>query len=291
MMTLAEVLRRAFRETRGGIPIVAALYLVNLSFASVVALSFRGFAAGLGNAGSLGPLLRGPDISLVYDFLNTHGDGIRALSQAALFMTLLSAVVNAVASGGILSALGDGEDFTIRAVLAGCATFAFRFLRMLLMTVVMIAVAALAVILVAGPLISSLTSGSTSEDPGLELTLAAAAAAGILVVLLVMASDYARVIAVLTDSRSMVRAFGGSLAFLGRNAGGALALQALLGLAEICLLAVFLFLSGLLEMNSLWQVFFVFVLQQAFVLSRTFLRVLILACELIFMRSRTAAWG
>jgi hypothetical protein len=290
-MTLADVLRRALRETRGGVPVVGALYLINLSFASVIALSFRGFAAGLGNAGSLGPLLREFDLSLVHDFLSTHGDGVRALSQAALFMTLLSAAVNAVASGGILSALGEGGAFTLRAVFAGCAVFAFRFLRLLLMTGVLIAVAALMVIVVAGPAIGSITADSTSEIPGLELTIAAAAVLGMVVVLLVMASDYARVLAVITDSRSMVRALGSSFAFLGRNAGGALALQALLALAEMCLLAVFLLLSGLLEMNSIWQVFLVFVLQQAFVLARTFLRVLIYACELIFMRSRRAAWG
>jgi len=106
-----------------------------------------------------------------------------------------------------------------------------------------------------------------------------------------MASDYARVLAVRSDSRSMVRTLGKSFAFLWRNARGAIALQVMVALLTVCLFALYLGLTGLLEMNSGPKVVLVFIVQQVFVWCRSFLRVMLFSCELAFTRSRVPASG
>lgn len=290
-MTIIGVLRGAFRETCRNVPVVVTLYVTNLLCASVIALAFRGFVADIGNAGSLGPLLRDFDMTLFYDFLRTHGEGVRALWHVVLFMTLFSLALNAVASGGILAVIGCGAPFSLQAFLLGCTAFASRFLRLLLLTCMMTGLAAVALLAIGGPAVGVLTQGSMSEIPVLEGVLGTAVVSALVIMLLVMASDYARVLTVCRDTRSMVRALGNSFSFIGRNAPGAIGLQIVLVAATVCLFTFYLLVTGVLEMNSGWSVFFVFVVQQAFVLCRTFLRVMLFSSELAFARSRGTVTG
>ncbi|HEX7571559.1 MAG TPA: hypothetical protein VF514_00595 [Bacteroidota bacterium] len=290
-MTTLGVFRGAFRETYRNVPLVTTLYGMNLLFASVIAMAFRGFVASPANAGALGPLLKDFDMTLFYDFLRTRGEAIGALWQVVLFMTLLSVALNAVSSGGVLAALGSGAPFSLRAFFAGCGTFAFRFLRLLVLTGIITGLAGMALIAGAGPVLGALSRNNTSEIPLIEGTAAAALALIVLLILVVMASDYARVLTVRSDSRSMVRTLGWSFAFLGRNAWGAIALHVMVASLTVCLFALYLLLSGLLEMNSGPKVILVFIVQQAFVWCRSFLRVMLFSCELAFTRMRLAVPG
>jgi hypothetical protein len=290
-MTLVDVVRRAFRDTYRNVPLVAILYGTNLLFASVIALAFRAFVADLGNAGALAPLLKDFDLTLFSDFLRSRGDALGALWQVVLFMTLLSVAVNAVSSGGILVALGSDAPFTLREFLLGCGTFAFRFLRLLVLTGVVTTIAGLALIACAGMVVGTFGRNATSEIPLIEAIAAAAAVMGAVLMVVVMASDYARVLTVNTDSRSTVRTLGNSLAFLGRNARGAIGLQVLMTSVSVCLLTLFLLLAGVLEMNSPSRVILVFIVQQAFVWCRSFLRVMLFSCEIAFTRSRVPVTG
>ncbi len=290
-MTLIGLFRGAFRETAGNVPLVAALYGTNLVFASVVALAFRAFVAGLPGAGSLEPLLKDFDMTLFFDFLRTRGYAIGALWQVVLFMTLLSVAVNAAGSGGILVSLGSGSSFSLREFLLGCGTYAFRFLRLLVLTGVMTALAGFALIAIAGLLLEALSRNGTSEIPVIEGLAAAAVVSGAVLMLVVMASDYARVLTVSTGSRSMLRTLGRSIAFLARNAWGAIALQVVMASLTLCLFALFLLLAEVLEMNSSMRVILVFIVQQAFIWCRSFLRVMMFSCELAFTRSRLPSAG
>jgi len=85
-----------------------------------------------------------------------------------LFTTLLSVGLNAVSSGGVLGTLGSGAPFSLRAFFAGCGTFAIRFLRLLILTGIMTALAGIALIAVAGPVLAALSRNNTSEIPVIE---------------------------------------------------------------------------------------------------------------------------
>ena len=290
-MTTPGILRGAFRETYRNIPLVTTLYGMNLLFASVIAMAFRAFVAHPGNAGALGPLLKDFDMTLLYDFLRTRVEAISALWQVVLFMTLLSVALNAVSSGGVLATLESGAPYSLRAFLGGCGTFAFRFLRLLVLTGIVTGLAAIALVACAMPVLWWLSRNHTSEIPVIEGIAAAALALVLVLFLAVMASDYARVLTVRADSRSMARAFGTSFVFLAKNAWGAIALQVIVALLTVCLFALCLGLTGLLEMNSGPKVVLVFIVQQVFVWCRSFLRVMLFSCELAFTRSRVAASG
>jgi hypothetical protein len=290
-MTTLGIVRGAFRETYRNIPLVTTLYGLNLLLASVIAMAFRAFVADPGNAGALGPLLKDFDMTLVYDFLHTRGDAIRAIGQVVLFMILLSVPLNAVSSGGVLAMLGNDAPYSLRAFLGGCGTFAFRFLRLLVLTGIMAGLAGIAVVACATPVLGGLIRNYTSEIPLFEGAAAAALAIVAVLILVVMASDYARVLTVRSDSRSMTRALGTSFLFLAKNGWGAIALQVIVALLAACLFALYQGLAGLLEMNSGPKVVIVFIVQQVFVWCRSFLRVMLFSCELAFTRSRVAASG
>jgi hypothetical protein len=290
-MTTIGIFRGGFRETYRNIPLVTTLYGMNLLLASVIAMAFRAFVAAPGNAGALGPLLKDFDLTLFYDFVRTRGEAVRALGQVVLFMTLLSVPLNAVSSGGVLAMLGSGAPYSLRAFLGGCGTFAFRFLRLLVLTGIMTGLAEIALIACATPVLGGLSRNHTSEIPVIEGTAAAALAIVVVLIVVVMASDYARVLTVRSDSRSMVRTLGTSFAFLGKNAWGAIALQVMVASLTVCLFALYLGLTGILEMNSGLKVILVFIVQQVFVWCRSFLRVMLFSCELVFTRSRVAASG
>jgi hypothetical protein len=214
-----------------------------------------------------------------------------ALWHVVLFMTLLSVALNAVSTGGVLASLGSGAPFSLRAFFAGCGAFAPRLLRLLVLTGVMTVLAGIAVIAAALPVLGALSRNHASEVPVIEGTAAAALALVVVLIPVVMASDYARVMAVRSDSRSMVRTLGASFAFLGRNARGAIALQVIAASLTVCLFALYLLLAGVLEMNSGPKVILMFIVQQSFLWCRSFLRVMLFSGELAFIRWRMPMAG
>ncbi len=285
-MTMMQVFRRSFLLAWRNLSLVAVLYLINFLLASVIALSFRGLVAGIGSAGSLGPLLKDFDLTLFADFLRIHTEGISTLWNVVTFMTILSVPTGAVMSGGVLSVLGSGSSSPLQALLAGCGAFAVRFLRLLLFTCVIAVVAVVALAVAGGWVIHAVTNGGTSEIPLFEGVAGTAIAWGCVIMLLVMLADYARVLTVRSDSRSMVRALAGSFVFIGKHAPGTVMLQLLCVAVSACLAAAYLYAAGAVGMDSGWRIVLVVLLQQAFVLGRTFMRVAQVSCELTFVRSR-----
>jgi hypothetical protein len=201
-----------------------------------------------------------------------------AVTGAVLIVTWVS---SAFVFGGILEVLGsDGEHRSfMHRFYRGGGHFFWRFFRLSLAASVC---AVLAVGVVAGPVAIALARFADSEwEPagylfGLGVAVAVALVAG----LFLLALDYARIRAARDDARGMLRAYAGGLGFVLRN------LLTTYGVAVpfIVLLAVLMLCYVAYETNApaaaTWgAIGLLFLVQQAVVLGRVFLRVALVSAE------------
>jgi hypothetical protein len=202
--------------------LVSLLWAWNLALAGLVVLPFWAWIRG---AASVSPvtdvLLDGADLGVIIELLVADARGATMLAAAVGGLVLLALLSGAFLSGGILEVVateGDGRPLLHR-FFGGAGRFFGRFVRLLLVAAVTAApvIGVLAAVLAAatGPLA---TGGS--ERAALWGTIIVQAGVGLGLAYFILALDYARAITVLSDSRSMIRAWLRGLAFVLRRTPG-----------------------------------------------------------------------
>jgi hypothetical protein len=202
---------------------VALLWAWNLLLAAAATLPFW---AWVHRASSVSPvtdvLLDGADIGVITSLLVADPAAAATLFAGVGAMALLALVSGAFLGGGILEVLtsdGDGRPLAHR-FFRGAGHFFGRFFRLLVVagitTLPVLGLVAAALAAATKPL-----SSGGSEPAGLWATLIVQAGVGLALGWFMLAHDYARAATVLTGTRSMLRTWLRSLAFVVRHAAGA----------------------------------------------------------------------
>jgi hypothetical protein len=257
----------------------SAVYVCNLLMAAVIAAAFRAFVAGTDSVSSLAPLFTDFDATLASDFLNRHGEAIGALARAVVPLALLSLAVNVILTGGILSLLSSRQKFSLRGFLRGCGHFAGRFLRVFFLVCLLLAAVGGIMITIFAGLDALLSSPVTAETRGNLIAAIGILATGFMLVVVVMVGDYARVLTVVDDGRSMLKALWSSFRFILRSAAGAFGVQYLFLLVNIGLFLLYLSAEWHTGTGSGFLLGFLFVVQQLVMIARAFLRTALFAGE------------
>jgi len=286
-MPLLTIFRTALLRSGTSFRLIAALYVINLVFAGIIALGFRSAIASSGGVAALAPLMDGFDFTIVSDYMHTRGDGVRAVMQTALIMMAVSSVGNSVMAGGVLTLLRDGNSFSLRAFFAGCGAYALRFIRLMLATGAVTIVTLAAVLGLAGSVAG--TVDATSENVPIAWMAGGLIASAALLLLMLMAGDYARVMIVHTDARSSLRTLLASSRFVVRNFFAATGLQLLMTAVAGACIVLYLCLEPALPATSGGAILVLFFMQQFFVAARIWARVAIYTGELGFYDSRRPA--
>lgn len=282
MRVLSGVVRSGLAAAWRRPLLVAALWLLNL----FVALAF-GLPGWLALHGALAPLpeadvlAQGVSLSLLADLAELHPGLLPGLFLAGLGAALFGLLGGAALTGGVLEVLTSADQRPLGHRLGrGAGRYFWRFVRAGLMTAVP---AVLLAALVGGPLMAlsgRLRSESDAEVAARLLAAAAPLAAGLVVLVFLLALDAARVRIVRDDERRVFAALRAGLGLVLRHPALWLGAWAANLALFLVVLGAYLAASGSLRAPGVAGLLGLVALQQAFVLARSWLRVALLGSEL-----------
>ncbi|HEY2016309.1 MAG TPA: hypothetical protein VGH38_22550 [Bryobacteraceae bacterium] len=200
------------------------------------------------------------------------------LVVSALTVFGISAVAHLFLLGGALQLFCAHEEFSTGAFFAGCGRNFWRFVRLALVSVLFYAV----VMLVNSGLASvgrKMWGEGSAETPLMYWNWATTAILLMLLVLVVLIFDYARIRLVATDSRKTFRAAWWSVGFVFANLKRTAGLGVVLWLIAAALLAVYFGVSRVVTQTSLALVLLLFAIRQVMVLAKGWTQLLFYASQ------------
>jgi hypothetical protein len=228
----------------------------------------------------------GLDYTAIHDLLHAHGEAISTVARLLTPIAALGALLNLFLAGGIFEILIHGMKFSLGTFFRGCGCYFGRFLRIWLI-LAGISITAFFLLSAGGAaLLSALNAEADSERTVILRSLAVMGALAIPFLLLLLASDYAKVSAVIGDTQSSWNAVGDGLIFLIKNFVGAISLRALFLAIVLLCGAAYWELEGILTANSLLKMVGLVLLQQLFVGVRLWSRLAAYAGAIAFYRAR-----
>jgi hypothetical protein len=278
---IANVTREGLAAARRNPRLAVTLWLVNLALALAAGVpGWLALSSVISTLPEADGLRERFSIGILVDLVEMRPGLLGGLALAALGVAFLGILAGAAATGGALEVLASGDDRPFAHRFGrGAGRFFLRFLRAGLLAGV---AAALLAAVTAGPLFA--LNAKMRRDSGLEVATTAVWFAGLVVgglaiVLALLALDAARVRIVREDARRVLPMLrSGFAVVLGHPVKwlGAWGVNALLLLLA---LGLFLAFRNAVPARTGPLVALLFVVQQAFVLTRAWLRVALLGTE------------
>lgn len=285
-MSIMRACSTGFRQATSEPKMIVVLYLLNLLLAIPLALAFRS-ALILGFGASLAPsqMMASLDLTAFQDFMNLHAASLQTVFSQILSFLILSMLLQTFLAGGILTVLQDQEKkFSLSSFFKGCGAYFFRFFRLFLLFGVILFVAAALVGIVVFAIAAGMTENATSEVTDFWTRIAASVVFLIPVILILMASDYAKIHIVLHEERSAVRSCGKGFAFVFRRFFQAFGLELLMLLIPVILFAVYVWIDLSIGMTTGTTIVVMFLIQQLFMMLRAWTKVFFFAGEMALYR-------
>ena len=256
------------------------LWLFNLALALAAAVpGWRAILDAIGPLPLADSLAEAFSFGVLADLAELRPGLVSGLGDAALAVFGLGLFVGLVVSGGALEVLTSGDERSFAHRFGrGAFRFFARFLRLGAMTLVL---APLLVLLVAGPLFALsryLRRESGSEWLALAVQLAAVVAFGLVLLLVLLVQDAARVLVVRGDLRRVLPALRSAIGIVWRHPGRWLGTWGWNALLLGLVFAAYMALANAIPAASLLVA--LVLLQQLFVLVRCGLRVALFGAEI-----------
>jgi hypothetical protein len=276
-------IRRATAEPK----MVLVLYFTNLLIALPVAMAFRAvLQAGFGSSMAPSSLMEGLDFTTWSDFVTAHGDELSAVFRQISWVVIVSMLLNSFLSGGILTILKDSRGkYSASSFFGGCGAYLGRFLRLFVLFVIVL----LLVSLLVGTLVALLADGilenASSEVTDFWVRIATIVLFFIPAMIVMMIADYAKVSVVLNEEQSMLKSAWKSTRFVFRHFFRTFGLELLLVLVPVLLFALYALVDLYVGASSDFTIVFMMVVQQLFVASRAWTKVMFFEGELSLYES------
>ncbi len=266
-------LRRAAQLPR----LALLLWLLNLVLAAAAAVpGWLALSSAIGPLPEADRLGAGFDFLVLSDLVQMRPGLLGGLLLSALGLAGLGLLAGNLATGGALEVLRGGDE---RPLGHRFGRGAFRFFgRFLRVGLVALALGGLLIGLVIVPfaLVARRAGESSWEPARFANGLAGGCVVFVVVLLVLMTLDAARILIVRDDARRVWPALRAGARAVFRHPAQWLGTWLVNGLLLGAMLALYLAIRGAAPAAPLWSVF---ALQQAFVLTRSFLRVALLASE------------
>jgi hypothetical protein len=280
-MNIVALVRDSLRRTGPSIRLVGLLYLLNLLFALPLALAFRDFMTrALGDSLAGNQLMAGFDFTVVRDVLAKDGIGWFSLTRMLAWSIPVYLLASIFLTGGALSFLVHPQTrFSLAFFFQECGAYFLRFLRIFLIFSTSLLLLTLTLGLLLLVLLGIVTIGSSSEVTATTVCVLCATIFLFPALLLFLAADYARIFVVTSAERKMRSAYWEGLRFVRKEFFPVLGLQALLLLFPAIFTAGYLLLEGAIPMASGFAIILVLLFQQAYMISRMWMRVLFFTAQ------------
>lgn len=230
------------------------------------------------------------DFLWLADFINGQFDGFSIISTGALLALLLVVLgavyllVNMLFAGGILNVLADEDGrFTMQRFWAGCGAYFARFFRLWCTSLFFYAAVLVIYKLLMIP-VNAADRRASAAQPGILKRWAVIVLFLLLLAVVNMIFDYAKIGAVVGDRRRMLRETARAVRFTLRRFAPALSLYLLIAVVGLAVFSLFTWLRSLIPQSSYVALFAAVLLGQLALASRLWTRVAFYAAELDYYR-------
>ena len=279
-MTASTSLRAGLADAWGRPKLVATVWAWNLLLALLATLPLSRWLRGALPQSPEADLLASRfSFGMMSELSQDAGPAMALVWAAASGALLLGFLAGPLLAGGILESLGSGDNRSFfHRFFRGAGHFYGRFLRLMLLATAGAVVVAGLVAAVLGAALRPLRE--SAWEPG-ELLSAVILGAAVLAVLAVfwLSLDFARVQVSRDDSRRMWRALMSGLHFTLHFRGRTLGLLARTWLLLLVLAGVYLLFRAGVPSHTAALIALLFLVQQAFMLARTGLRIAQVSAE------------
>ena len=258
------------------------IYAITFIFALLLAIPFRGTLIKVaGNSMALNSMVKGFDFTTYSDFLRSAGYAISPFISSAIWFGILYLVFTIFFAGGVLKILNaENKKFSSGVFFESCAAFFFRFLRLAVYLIILQIIFAFIVFMPLSIIVS--TASGTVQN---EAVLFYIVLAGIIIylfffILVLTIGDYAKIIIIVEDSRKPFKSIWPSTKFVIRHFFSTYLLYLFLLAVPILLFVIYFYLDNVIGMISGLTVFIMFLIQQAFVWLKTWIKIWFLGSEL-----------
>ncbi|HOW85455.1 MAG TPA: hypothetical protein P5119_07555 [Candidatus Aminicenantes bacterium] len=271
-----------FRKPR----LVVILYVVNLAFALAAAAPFLAIVQKELGHSLAGLSVQPVDPMWIGEAVLGYGRAFPALLAGFVVLGLLYLVLHVFLNGGIVGRLLDREaPASLAAFSADCGRLFWRYVRLFLLSLVFYALTLGVVLKLVSVLFRPISDGAVTEWTPLILSNIHLLIALLLLSVVHMIVDYARIAVVADEERRVLKALRHALTFLKARFFRAWALYLLLVLGTLAGAAVFYAVLKPLGAPGVGLVVAGFFWMQIYVVFRIWTRTLFIAAQAEFYRS------
>jgi hypothetical protein len=263
---------------------IFTIYFFTLFLALIFVLPFKSLlSSAIGNSTTVYELVKNFDYTLYSDFLAQHKDIGNLFFKIILWFGIFYLLFTIFFSGGILSIIHrENNEFSLSSFFQGCGKYFGRFFKLFL--IVLVFQLLFAVIIYSGIGLVIEKYNNTVES---EVTFVIIAGIGITIHLLIFGlilviTDYAKILIVRNDSRKVLRSFWNSIKFVFSKFFSTYFIFLNLNLISLFIIIIYFYIESIIGMVSPAKIIVMFIIQQIYIWFRIFSKVWILASEYSF---------
>jgi len=271
-----------FRKPR----VLIILYAVNVLFALVVAFPFLALVQAELGQSLLGASIRPVDLMWIGEAVLKHQDALAAIVAGFVACGFAYLALQVFLNGGVVGRLLDREGPANLAAFAGDSGLYFwRFVRLFLVSLLFLVVTLGIVMKLVSALFTPIAGSAVTEWLPLILSNLHFLMALLLLSIVHMIIDYARIAVVADEERRVLKALRQALTFLRKRFFRAWAIYLLIVAATVAGSVGFYIVLGALGAPAVVQIVAAFVWMQLYVIFRIWIRTLFVAAQAEFYRS------
>ena len=284
-MTALQAFLKAQKEIWSRRGIVGFLYVFNVLMAAILTLPIGGRLDRLANRELADHLIDGFALDYVIEYFQKYGDSFQAIIAMLIGVGLFYVLTNTFLAGGILGVLAREKRFRLRPFLHESANMFGRFARLLLLSLVVLALLYFGVRLA---VLSPLRNFADSANPDVKFQVQLLS---ILITLLLigfwnMLFDYAKITIHSRDIGSVFVGFFSSVRFVLRHPLQTIGLYFLNYVIVAVLFVLYLVLENQFSNTTAASTYGLLAVQQLFILSRLWMKTSFFASQQIFYFDR-----
>jgi len=280
-MNIAKAYTKGFIQTAKYPRMLFILYFANILMALIFALPFFSvLKSSAGHSDFLNGLLQGFDYTVFSNLMYYSGKAFSAITGGIKWLMLAYFLLSVFLTGGIIRTLNDDKFSTSSFFGAGANSF-FRFLGLSLIIVLVQIIFLLLIFVPVGMYIGKNFSGFQSELTAYYIGFSALGLYALIFLLISMIGDYGKFYLELNNSFNVFKGFWGGVKYVFKHFLKTYFLYLVLLFLPAVIMYVYLYFESDIKMATGVGILIVFLMQQAFILLRVFLRTWILSSQLM----------
>jgi hypothetical protein len=266
--------------------IVVILYVINLVFAGLVAVPFLFIVQGDLGHSVLGMVVQPFDLPWIEEAAFTYQTALPGLLGSLVAAGIVYLILQVFLNGGIVGRLLDKEGPASLAEFAGdCGRYFWRYVRLFLVSLIFFILTLGLIMRLVSALFEPLSEAAMTEWLPLILSNLHLLIALLLLSIVHMIVDYARIAVVADEERRVLRALRHALTFLRKRFFRAWAIYLLIVALTVAGAIVYFVVLGRLNAPSVAATVAGLVWMQLFMVFRSWIRTLFVAAQAEFYRA------